>query len=452
MRGRDFCKVFRIIIVFATILFCSMTDATITIKYTHCSYSLLANCLPTRVQSTTTDPTKIKFVFHNKTWHYVANKHTLKSNIFDKQFEIEKYKRNGTKDERKKMIQRAIQSGISKQMAFDFMYSGLNEVIANIEQNIFKKATDASLKVKPKSEQIFFIKNEIVGVKLDLIKLYEMIYEQYQKNDTFVINVPVKYTYPKLIAKNLKEKTCFRGGFSTSIANSMAERKHNIYLSLQKINGLKIKPGDSVSFNKIVGRRNEKNGYRKAKIIFDGEFIEGVGGGVCQVSTTLYNALLLSNLRILEVHKHSQPISYVPVALDAMVNYGTSDLVFKNITNSDIYIISRYNSKTITINVYGLSHEEGVAFKTTSEIVEKTPAGQMETLVDTKGEYADKVLYENESFVLKPARDGLVAKSYLCKYKNGILVQKKFLRQETYKPENGVRVFGAKKQDFNSII
>ncbi|MDD4350901.1 MAG: VanW family protein [Clostridia bacterium] len=446
MRGRDFCKVFEVIIIFVTIFFCSFLYVKIAKKETYHTYtSHTANIHPTTYKEVL-DNTKIKFVFNNKTWHYVANKHTLKSNIFDKQFELTKYKRNGTKDERKKMIQRAIQSGISKQMAFDFMYSGLNEAIANIEQNIFKKATDASLKVKPKSEQIFFIKDEIVGVKLDLIKLYEMIYEQYQKNDTFVINVPVKYTYPKLTAKNLKEKTCFRGGFSTSIANSMAERKHNIYLSLQKINGLKVSAGETVSFNTIVGKRTEKNGYRKAKIIFDGEFVEGVGGGVCQVSTTLYNALLLSDLDVLEVHKHSQPISYVPVALDAMVNYGTSNLVFKNTTNSDIYIIVRHSSEQIKISIYGTPHEDGVSYKTISEIVQKTPAEAMETRIDTKGEYSDKVTYENESFVLKPARDGLVAKSYLCKYKNGILVQKKFLRQETYKPENGVRVFGAKKQ------
>ena len=102
-----------------------------------------------------------------------------------------------------------------------------------------------------------------------------------------------------------------RASFYTSYPSSTAERKHNIILASKSIDNTFIDVGGEFSFNLVVGDRTEKRGYKKSKIIINGDFADGIGGGVCQVSTTLYNAVLLAGLEIIEYHPHSLPVSYV---------------------------------------------------------------------------------------------------------------------------------------------
>ena len=104
-------------------------------------------------------------------------------------------------------------------------------------------------------------------------------------------------------------------------------------MALEKFNGLVINPNEEISFNSITGPHTSENGYKSAIVIYNGEFTDGIGGGICQASTTLYNALLTSGVQINEVHKHTLPIRYVPLALDAMVSEYTADLKFVNTTD-----------------------------------------------------------------------------------------------------------------------
>ena len=189
-------------------------------------------------------------------------------------------------------------------------------------------------------------------MKLNKAQLYNELIEQY-KNDKIVnINIPATKTLPEITSSMLRENTYKRSEFTTEIFSSSANRKNNIRRAIKSINGVKLGKKEKFSFNKCVGKRTEQNGYTKAKIIVDGEFVEGVGGGVCQVSSTLYNAVLLAGLDVLQAQKHSQRVSYVKAGFDAMVNYGSSDLVFENNTDGDIYIIAKFNQSNITV-VYG---------------------------------------------------------------------------------------------------
>ena len=107
------------------------------------------------------------------------------------------------------------------------------------------------------------------------------------------------------------------------------------------------------SFNYTIGERTERRGYKKAKIIVGGEFVDGVGGGVCQVSTTLYNAVLLAGLKVVECHPHSLPVSYVEPSFDAMVNSGWADLKFINDTHNPVIIRARADGAKLTIQIFG---------------------------------------------------------------------------------------------------
>ena len=142
--------------------------------------------------------------------------------------------------------------------------------------------------------------------------------------------IPYDEIKPSGTIEDLKQKTILRSKFSTNYSKSTENRKSNVRTALGAFNGQIIMPEQEVSFNEITGARTKENGYKPANIILNGVYVQGSGGGVCQASTTLYNALLLSNIEILEVSKHSLPASYVPLALDAMVSEGISDLKFKN--------------------------------------------------------------------------------------------------------------------------
>ncbi len=125
---------------------------------------------------------------------------------------------------------------------------------------------------------------------------------------------------------------------TTDIIDKGENRVNNILLACQKISGIKISPGEEFSFNKITGRKTAKNGYKTAPILVDGEKSYGIGGGVCQVSTTIYMAAISGGFKITEHHNHSENVAYAPKGMDATVVYGVKDFRFINNTEDDIYI------------------------------------------------------------------------------------------------------------------
>lgn len=130
---------------------------------------------------------------------------------------------------------------------------------------------------------------------------------------------PVKKPVPKPIAS-----------YSTPLLNKNSDRVYNIKLAAKKINGYKLKPDETFSFNDVVGKRDSESGYRKAPVIIDKEFEDDIGGGVCQLSSTIFNAADRAGLQITERHSHSRPVTYVPAGRDAAVSFDYLDLEFKN--------------------------------------------------------------------------------------------------------------------------
>ena len=192
------------------------------------------------------------------------------------------------------------------------------------------------------------------------------------------------------------------------------------------------------SFNRVVGARTEKRGYKTAKIISDGKFTDGVGGGVCQVSTTLYNAVLLAGLKITEYHPHSLSVSYVAPSFDAMVNSGSADLRFINTTNNPIIVYAFADGERLTIKIVGEPATEKYIRQST--VIGHIPAPDPEIVLDEKGEFPD--LYQGETMVLSYGKDGLKSEGHLVVVKDGKTVSVKKIRSDTYKPLRGVVVEG----------
>ncbi len=146
--------------------------------------------------------------------------------------------------------------------------------------------------------------------------------------------------------------------YTTTIYDKDENRVHNISLAISKLNGTVVKAGEEFSFNNTVGEMGESQGYKEA-LGFDtnGNKIKMLGGGICQISSTLYNSALIANLEITERHPHSRRVYYVPKDKDATIYYGSLDLKFKNNTSNDIKITATNDNVSVTVNLYKLSIE-----------------------------------------------------------------------------------------------
>jgi len=140
--------------------------------------------------------------------------------------------------------------------------------------------------------------------------------------------------------------------FSTPIKDKNENRVHNIKIAAEELDGTVIEPGEVFSFNETVGKRTKEKGYREATIFVDGEKSKGVGGGVCQVSTTLYNAALEADMEIIERHRHSREVSYVEESRDAAVVYNSKDLRFKNTRDFPVEIKVTVTDDEIRVKMY----------------------------------------------------------------------------------------------------
>lgn len=140
--------------------------------------------------------------------------------------------------------------------------------------------------------------------------------------------------------------------FSTEILNKDEDRVHNIKVAAEEINHTVLEPDDIFSFNDTLGRRTEAKGYEEAPILIgNGKKGEGTGGGVCQISTTLYNAALKADLKIVERHQHSKAVPYVEEGKDATVVYGSKDLRFKNTLDYPVEIIVLVHDDKVTVKL-----------------------------------------------------------------------------------------------------
>ena len=231
---------------------------------------------------------------------------------------------------------------------------------------------------------------------------------------------------PEVTVAALKRRTREMGRFTTYFSSSGENRRHNLRLAAEAISGTVLGAGETFSFNGTVGERTEERGFKVAKIVVNGEFQKGVGGGVCQISTTLFNAALLSALPIKNAAAHSRPVSYVPYARDCTVS-SAIDFTFENDTPFPVYIAAKIEQDGVTFALFG-EKKEG-AFSLESEIEARVPFSSL----TENGEKATP----GESLLLSPGREGIKSNLYLVKTIDGITT-KTLVRKNYYPPKNAI--------------
>lgn len=223
--------------------------------------------------------------------------------------------------------------------------------------------------------------------------------------------------------------------FSTRYDASNTNRSTNLRIATEKINGTVLLPGEVFSYNKTVGKRTVEEGYKDAKIYADGGVVDGLAGGICQISSTLYNSVLLANLEIVERRNHSFTTSYVAAGRDATVVWGTIDFKFKNSRNYPIKIEGSVKNGVAEFKIYGMQEEKeyeiNIIPKTTSSIPYPT------TYVD------DPTLLPGQQVVSQAGHLGYKVTTYLVKKLNGTEVSREVLSNDTYQPMKAVVRRGA---------
>ena len=327
-------------------------------------------------------------------------------------------------------------------ISFKSVFKNLDENINEIIKTINKEPVNSEVVFTPDSTPMFTITKSENGIEVDEQKLYDCLENQFLKTKNIYIDIPVNEIKPEKDENYYSDKLFKMSEFSTDLTNSQAGRRHNVKYALAKFNGKVVKAGETVSFNEVTSPQTLEGGYKNATVILNGVFTQGVGGGICQASTTLYNACVLANLEINEVHKHSLPVGYVELSLDAMVSDGYADFIFTNTSEFDIYIKTYVKGDRAYAEIYGKSIPDGYKITRDAEFVGNIPHRGDKIVPDTDKQYTNKVIYKGEYYRLKYPREGYEAKGFKNTYKGDELIKREEIRHEKYQPIDGIIIEG----------
>jgi vancomycin resistance protein YoaR len=252
---------------------------------------------------------------------------------------------------------RLIRMGSNKTYSLGFNCDSdlVNAFTANIEKETTKNPVNASVEIK--AEGVIKINADTKGYKIEKEKLDKYILEKIKTsaNEDIHIEAPIQETDAAITKTNLSLINTCIASFSTSFQSSSYMRTNNIDVSVKAINGKLIFPGETFSFNKVLGERTKERGYMDAPVIIDKKVESGIGGGICQVSSTLYNAILKAGIQDIGRTNHSLPSSYVDLGLDATVDWQNIDFKFINTLGYPMYIEGYTENKNLYINIFSNS-------------------------------------------------------------------------------------------------
>ena len=323
-------------------------------------------------------------------------------------------------------------SNIRESSRFEIPVKNATDSNINIDEiykNIYKSPTDAYFTTNP-----YTFYPSSTGLEFDISiddakKMLEEKQEQY--------TIPLKITYPNVSTNDIGFDAFpdQLSSFSTSFKSSNSNRSTNIRLCASKINGIVLMPGETFSFNSTVGKRTPEAGYKEAPAYLNGKTIMDYGGGICQVSSTLYNAVLYSNLEITERYNHGYQPSYVKSGLDATVSWGGPDFKFTNNRNYPIKIMTDTSNKILNIYIYGL--------KTENDYTVKLEARYLSTVYYSTTYQKDASLAPGETKTIQSGSNGCKTATYKYLYdKAGNLVSSECISRDTYNPHNAIIAVG----------
>lgn len=296
-------------------------------------------------------------------------------------------------------------------------------------KNAYCSVTNGQITIHPES----------VGEKLDPAILFGLL-DKKMRDLTLpaAVSLPIEQIAPSIVAAQLKDVDRVLATYTSYFDAYNVNRSENIKIAAGSVNRLLIAPGEIISFNDLVGLRVVEAGFKEAPVIIDGKTVPDIGGGICQVSSTLYNAILLADLKPVERTPHFHPLGYVPIGLDATVADNLLDFKFQNSLNRSVYVISEIIGGNLTVTVLGNAANLSEAKITLTSNIDKTlPAAQ-------KISY-DSSLPAGKTVVQEEGLAGYIVSSYRVKTLGDQEISRELLYVDEYTPEDEVVVIGTKR-------
>ena len=301
--------------------------------------------------------------------------------------------------------------------------------LEQIHSEIYKEVQDAYLTRDP-----ITIHPEVEGIDFDIEEAKKILEETKEKYE-----IPLKITKPSVTTIDLGSEAFPNklSTYTTRYDGGDENRSTNLEIACEKINDKIILPGETFSYNKTLGARTTAAGYKTAKVYENGSVVDGIGGGICQISSTLYNAVLKANLEIVERRNHQFITSYVPEGRDATVAYGVTDFKFKNSRKYAIKIKATASNGVAKIDIYGI--KEDTEYQITFDT--KT----ISTIPFTTKYTDDSTLPVGTEEIKQKGANGSVTETYIIKSLNGQVVSNTLLSKDTYSAMPRIILRGTKK-------
>lgn len=320
--------------------------------------------------------------------------------------------------------------------------SPIDTILDTLQTNAYRAPQDAVILGFNPDDFVnpFTFQQEVWGQWLDVSAVKQEILNLVSTLESGEVLLQITPIAPNVTVADLQKQVTLRCRAITPISsNSTEDRTNNIRVAFSKINGKSIAHGDKFSFNKFVGRRSLENGFFQAIEYAYGEEVMGVGGGVCQASTTVYLAAIQSGMTITNREAHSNPVNYTSLGMDATVSDTRGrevDFTFRNESGGRIFIAahvvesgSNRRSLLCEVRIYGPALED-VHYKLESETIEIIPKPTEPKLKEDKtGEHA---FYTDENKLASKGREGYVVETYLCTYQGDTLISREKISKDTY--------------------
>lgn len=333
---------------------------------------------------------------------------------------------------------KTLESGTVNMPVMTYSPDKVNSAINKIKSDIIVEAKDATEK---RVNGSFQVSQSQIGYNFDYEKVLNELTQSIKDNDfNKTIKFDITETKPKYESGIFTGADKLIGNYSSQYKGNDENRVQNLRNACSKINGVILYPGEEFSTNAHFNPCTEENGWALAGTIVKGKIEDSVGGGMCQVSSALYDAVLYAELEVTERHNHSMKVGYSPYAFDATLAGDYKDFKFKNNTNKAVYIESYLTSSNVVVNLYGEEiHPAGRTIELENKLIEETDP-------DDPVEKKDPTLLEGETEVVTPLK-GYKYELYKKVYEDGVLKDTVKINTSTYSPRQQVTYIGTKKAE-----
>ncbi|MGE5397159.1 MAG: VanW family protein [Chitinophagales bacterium] len=305
----------------------------------------------------------------------------------------------------------------------------LPELMLDLRKQVDKSAGNARVIYQDDSlEYISHYNGYVVDVEETSHRVERAI-----EQGTLHIKLKTRTIYPAVRIDDIRSVKDLMAVYVTTFDPHQENRTHNLRTACSAVDGTIIMPGETFSLNKVLGPRDKKHGYVNAPVLSNGKVATGVGGGICQVATTIYNCVIQTDLEVVEREHHSIPINYVSPGLDATIAGDTSDLRFRNNAKNPVLVSIKVQDNKLVARIFGCQTDPERQIKV---ITEKSLI-----LPEVKTEY-DKSLPAGTKQVKEPGVKGYKAKTFRVVVKNGHQIEKKLLSEDYYHAKDTVILIG----------